>query len=211
MNSSTHSRSTLTVLTILTGLGAVMAANSLVLGSQLMVDSRPFSTVASTPVHLAYYCTLLVLLGVLAQVLPHLGSVAGSTGQRFPSSILALAGVGVFLDAGTRFAEAFVVPFIAARAPELLDTSPSSVLMGAMVTAWVVYLVGLVSLGIAAYRRRIFPRPAAVLLIVGGLSVPVVGPLSGLLIGPALAWGGNSARRRVASGPPAVSEVTVAV
>ena len=184
-----------TTLAVLIGIGVAMASNSALFGTQLMFDPRPFSEVASTPQHVTYYVVLLVLLAAFAQVLPRLCAVTGGTGRSFPDGVLVLLGVGVFFDAATRFGEAFMVPFLAAHAPELLDDTPSTVLMSAMVTSWVLYLIGLVTLGVVAYRRRIFPRPAAVLLMVGAVTVPVIGPLSGMLIGTALAWGGYAARR----------------
>jgi hypothetical protein len=198
-----------TSLTILSGVGIVMATNSLFLGTRLMFDGRPFSEVAATLPHLAYNVILLVALAVFSQVLPRLSGVTGAAGRTFPEPVLVLAGGGVFFDACTRFGEAFMVPFISRHAPELLDNTPSTLLMSAMVASWTAYLAGLVALGVTAYRRRIFPRPAAVLLCLGGLSVPAVGPLSGLLIGPALAWCGWAARRSAEEAVPAPKAVAV--
>jgi len=48
-----------------------------------------------------------------------------------------------------------------------------------------------------AYRRRVFPRAACVFLAVGAVSVPVLGPLSGILLGSAYAWVGFATARRI--------------
>lgn len=184
------------VLAVLTTIGVVLALNSLLLGTQLMFDPSPFSEVARTGTHLAYQATLLAALVALVQTLPRLHRVSGRSGQGFPSAVLLLAGVGVTLDACTRFAEAFMVPFIGRNAPELLDQSPGGALMTVMVSSWVASMIGLVAVAVTAYRRRIFPRPAAAVLAVGALVVPVIGPLSGMLVGTGLAWGGYAARRR---------------
>jgi hypothetical protein len=197
-------------LTILTAIGAVMALNSLLFGTQLIFDPSPFSEVARTGTHLAYQVTLLAGLVALAQTLPRLTRVVGRHGSGFPAAVLLFAGVGVTLDACTRFAEAFMVPFIGRNAPELLDQSPGGALMTVMVSAWMASMLGLVAVALVAYRRRIFPRPAAVVLAVGALVVPVVGPLSGILVGTGLAWGGYAARRRLEL-PPAPADAVPAV
>lgn len=192
-----------TTLLTLTAIGAVMAANSLLLGTRLMFGFAgvPFSEVALTGTHVAYNVVLVALLVAFAQVVPRLGQVTGPQGRGFPNPVLLVVCIGVMLDAATRFGEAFMVPFLGRHAPELLDSTPDRVLMSAMVACWIAYLVGLVTLGVVAFRRRIFPRPAAVLLVVGGLSVPAVGPLSGSLIGVALAWGGCAALRAAPAAP----------
>lgn len=184
------------VLTVLTTIGVVMTLNSLLFGTRLMFDPSPFSEVARTGTHLAYQVTLLAALVALAQTLPRMRRVSGRSRDGFPPAVLLFAGVGVTLDACTRFGEAFLVPFIGRNAPELLDHSPGGALMAVMVSCWVASMIGLVAVAVTAYRRRIFPRPAAAVLAVGALVVPVIGPLSGILVGTGLAWSGYAARRR---------------
>jgi hypothetical protein len=74
--------------------------------------------------------------------------------------------------------------------------------MTAMVAAWVVYDVGLVVLGVVAFRRRIFSRSAAVLVAVGGALIPLAGPFAVMVVGGGLAWAGASVVHRQLSRVP---------
>ena len=78
--------------------------------------------------------------------------------------------LGTLLVAGDWWFEAFVVPAIATQDPEILSGSPGwSVLAGAVTTS-AFFTIGWTLFGIAAFRTRVYGRPAAVLLIVGGLT-----------------------------------------
>ena len=178
--------------------GAVIATNSLAFGTQLFFDPSSFSEIGGSSTHRTYYVVLLLCVASLSLVLPRLTDVTGSTGRTLPGAVLTFVGLGVFFDGGTRFVEAFVVPYLADFAPELLNDTPASGLMYAMVTAWILYMASLVLLGVTAYRRRVFPRAACVLIIIGGASVPLLGPLSGILIGAGLTWSGIAAAGRPA-------------
>lgn len=182
-------------LTALTAVGAVMALNSLALGLPTFLNSAPFSEIAGSASHLGYQAVLLGCVLVLNLALPKLAGLAGETGRTLPAGLLTFAAAAAFLDGGTRFVEAFVTPFLADHAPALLDESPASALMYAMVAAWVLWSIALVAVGVTAYRRRVFARPACVLLAVGGVAIPAIGPLSGVLIGSALAWAGAARLR----------------
>jgi hypothetical protein len=175
--------------------GAVMAMNSALFGSRLMLDSRPFPEVAATDSQVVYHAVLLAVLVALIQTLPHLGALSGRDGRTFPRVLLVLVGIGMTLDAGTRVVEGFMVPSLADDAPHLLEAAPAPLLLTLMVSGWVVYALGLFALGAVAFARRIFPRPAAALVAVGALVIPVVGPFSGLVIGTGLAWAGLAAIR----------------
>lgn len=180
----------------LTTTGVVLAGNGLLLGSQLFLDSRDYSTVAVGTVHLAHYVVWTACLLALSQLYPRLGSLAGPDGRRLPEAVLVLAGVGAALDACTRFVSAFVTPYLAERAPVLVDQAPAAILLGPLLGAGVVAMIATAAVGIFAWRRRVFPRPAAVLLALGGVAIPAIGPLSTVLVGIALAWVGLSARTR---------------
>jgi hypothetical protein len=180
----------------LTALGLLMFAGAALLGSRLMLDSRPFSEIGGTTTQVAYNGLLLVLLVGLVLLLPAIGRLPGRDGRTLPRWTLGLVGAGAILDACTRFDQAFMVPFLADHAPQLLDENPASMLMAAMVAAWVVYDVGLVALGVLAFRRRIFSRSAAALVVVGGALIPLAGPFAVIVVGGGLAWAGASVLRR---------------
>lgn len=177
--------------------GVVIAANSLLFGTQLFFDPRPFSEVGGSFEQRGYHLLLLACLGVLAMTLPRLATVPGREGARLPATLTLAAGLAAFYDGGTRFVEAFVVPYLAQHAPALLDESPSSSLMIAMMTAWFLTMGTVLAIAVVAYRRRVFPRPACVLLAVAAISVPLIGPLAGVLLGSAYAWAGFATLRRI--------------
>jgi hypothetical protein len=81
--------------------------------------------------------------------------------------------LGTLMVAGDWWFEAFAIPKIATKAPEVLDLPPSgSVLVGAVATVGL-YTVGWTLFGFAALRARAFPRAAALLLLAGGLAGPL--------------------------------------
>jgi uncharacterized membrane protein (DUF485 family) len=81
-----------------------------------------------------------------------------------------VASLGTVLLAGDWWYETFVAPLIAAQAPELLRTAPGgSILIGATVT-FGSFAVGWVLFGIASFRAGVFPRGAAILMVLGGIT-----------------------------------------
>jgi hypothetical protein len=62
--------------------------------------------------------------------------------------------------------------------------------------AGVVAMVGLVWLGASGWRARAFPRTAVVLLVVGAVAIPAIGPVSNVLVGASLAWIAIASLRR---------------
>jgi hypothetical protein len=179
------------------GLGAIGAAlmgNGLLLGTQLFFDSRDYSQVATGGLHLAHYVVWTACLVALSQLYPRLGALRGRTGSVLPGTVLVLAGVGAALDACARFVSAFVTPYLAERQPGLVDSAPDAILLVPLLACGVVAMVGTAALGVSAWRRRVFPRPAAALLVVGGVAIPVLGPISNVLLGMALVWVSVTAR-----------------
>jgi hypothetical protein len=128
---------------------------------------------AATVVHTLTYG--LALLGMYALVLAitalyfHHQNALGRLGLLG----YATAVLGTVMVAGDWWFEAFAVPMIAERAPQVLAMSPTgSVLAGAIATAGP-YTVGWALFGLAAFRAGVFPRPAALLLIAGALLGPL--------------------------------------
>ncbi len=175
--------------------GAVLAANGALLGSQLLTDPRDYSEVAGGTLHLAHYVLWVLCLVTLTQLYPRLGGLPGSTGRAIPAWVLALAGAGAALDACARFVSAFVTPYLAAREPGLVDSPPEAVLLVPLLATGVLAMAATATLAVVGMRRRVFPRPAAVLLLLGGVAIPLLGPVSNVLLGLALVWIGSAARR----------------
>ena len=113
----------------------------------------------------------------------------------------ALAVPGLVITACVAYAEAFLLPVIAADTPEVFGWD------GPVVTSWAIrittglallWLVGLLLLGVALWRNGVVPRPVAATLIASTLAftvfagpfVPVLGPLSTLAFAGAYVWVG---------------------
>jgi hypothetical protein len=115
----------------------------------------------------AMYALLLALTGLYLRQADHAGRL-GLAGYL-------VAFLGTLLVAGDWWFESFIVPRIAATAPEVMTGAISgSLLVGAAAT-FGLFAIGWITFGIATFRANVYPRPAAALLIVGG----AVGVLAG--------------------------------
>jgi hypothetical protein len=138
---------------------------------------------------------------------------------------LGLAGFALFslgwaLQSGFVFAEVFILPPLAAAAPQFVDSflgivngSPGEMNIGAIVPAYnlvgLLYLLGGLLFGIATFRARVLPRWPAGLLAVTALLTPAAALLphqfqrfAAVPMGVALVWLGYalwSERREQAS------------
>jgi hypothetical protein len=142
-------------------------------------------TVNSLLTLLAVYLLLVGLVGLYARQ-----SGAGGT----PGLVGFLVAVlGTMLLAGAWWWEAFAVPYAAEQAPALVTATPAGRLLAGAVVSFGVFALGWVLFGLASVRARVFPRDAAILLIVGGvigLLIAVV-PGAGVPLALAVAWMGT--------------------
>ncbi len=143
-----------------------------------------FSAIAAT----ASYAieTWLFLLG---DVLVLFGLFGLYTRQSEAAGPLGLVGflvafLGTALLVGASWGDVFVVPILVDAAPELLDAGPPF----AYVLSLGIFAIGWVLFGVAALRARVYPRWAALLLIVGAVLSFLPLPLSTALFGVAVAW-----------------------
>lgn len=179
----------------LTLAGAALCALGVGLGPLMMFDSRPYSELSATPQHLVHYAVWTACLVALSQIYPRLAGLTGPHGRSVSMAAATAAGVGAALDACARFLLAFVNPYLSAHEPALLDTAPDAILLVPTLCAGVAAMVGVTWLGVSGWRAKVFPRPAVVLLVVGALAIPALGPLSNVLLGAALVWCGIAASR----------------
>ena len=110
---------------------------------------------------------------LLATVPLLVGLVALFAWQAEAFAALGLAGfflavVGTALAAGALWSQVFVVPRLAETAPEVADRGEGSVLAGFLLS-FLLFGVGWAVFGAATLRARVFPRWAAVLLILGAV------------------------------------------
>lgn len=130
-------------------------------------------------------------------------------GQSQAAGLLGLVGflvcfIGNVLVAGAVWEAAFVVPWLAWRAPEVLDEGPMGWLALGFVLSYALAGAGVILFGVATIKARVYPRAAAVLLIIGVLPVAVWNflslPLPDVLLGAAVAWLGLALFRRGGEG-----------
>jgi hypothetical protein len=153
--------------------------------------------------------TVLTLLGT---VLLLVGLVGLYVCQSEAAGLLGLVGflisfLGNALVAGAVWEATFVVPWLAWEAPELLDEGPTEWLALGFTLSYTLAGIGVILFGVATIRARVFPRVAAILLMIGVVPVAVWNfvplPLPDVLLGVAVAWlglalfrvGGEGARQ----------------
>jgi hypothetical protein len=78
---------------------------------------------------------------------------------------LLVAVLGTMLPAGAWWLEAFAVPYAVLKAPALV--APTGRLLAGRSVSFGVFALGWVLFGLASLRARVFPRDAAILLIIG--------------------------------------------
>jgi hypothetical protein len=103
-----------------------------------------------------------------------------------------VAVLGTMLLAGVWWWEAFAVPYAAEQAPALVAATPTGRLLAGRTMSFGVFALGWVLFGLASVRARVFPRDAAILLIIGGvigLWIAIV-PGAGAALTVAVAWMG---------------------
>ena len=109
----------------------------------------------------AMYALLLALTGLYA-------TQARAAGKLGLLGYL-VAFLGTLLVAGDWWFESFVVPQIAAQAPQILKSAPSGSLLAGAIATFGLFAFGWILFGFATLRARVFSRSGAVLMIMGGL------------------------------------------
>ena len=170
----------------LAGLAAVLSGASSVTGDllSLVVDLESAESAATAPYVFVF---LLYLLGTMLLLLGLVGLYAS---QSKAAGVLGLVGflvafLGTALVSGALWFELFITPSLATEAPELAEAELGLV---GFILSFLLVIIGWVLFGVATLRARIYPRWAAVLLIVGAVVSFVPIPLSGIVLSVAVAW-----------------------
>lgn len=156
-------------------------------------------TTSWTVLSATYLIGGLLLLVALVGLYAYQSEAAGALG--LVGFLVALVGTGLLV--GMMWTLAFVVPSAAIEAPAFLDAEQTAgpLDMGFMLSGIVVAL-GWALFGVATLRARVFPRIAAIVLIIGALLTVLPLPATTLVIDVAVAWLGLallSGQRRSAS------------
>ena len=153
------------------GLAAILAGVLLSVGAllSLATESENLSVSATTPSY-AFSSLLYLLGGVLL--------------------LIGLVGLlGTALAIGATWAELFVAPALAVEAPRVLDAEPTGMLALGFTLTFVVFLpLGWLLFGVASFRARIYPRAAAILLMVGAVIAGLPIPLTEIVLYVGVAW-----------------------
>ena len=156
-------------LGLVAGPAAVLALTLLVVGlvtaGEAGLDTSPLAVASSA-------LLLVALLGIGATALAVL--VRGrAEGRGMPGAGIAV--LGTVLVAGGGWAALFVLPGLAAEAPDVLESGLPSVVVG-YIASYVVFSIGWVWTGIALVRTRLVPTWLGVLVAVGGALAFVPAP-----------------------------------
>ncbi len=187
---------TLSNLVRIGGLAAVAAGALLLIADlwNLLLEifagsSENFSefavTTSWTVFSTAYLIGGLLLLVALVGLYSHQLEAAGTLG--LVGFFAALVGTGLLV--GMMWTLAFVVPSAAIEAPAFLDAEETAgpLDMGFMLSGIAVAL-GWALFGVATVRAQVFPRRAAIVLIIGALLTVLPLPATTLVIDVAVAW-----------------------
>jgi hypothetical protein len=114
---------------------------------------------------------VLALLAMFALLLALTGLYLRQAGAADTVGLIGflVALLGTVLVAGDWWFESFIAPQVAAVAPQVMTGAiTGSLLVGAAAT-FGLFAAGWIIFGIATFRANVYPRPAAVLLIIGGV------------------------------------------
>ena len=156
-------------LGIVAGPAALVALVLLVVG---MATEDEAALLTSPLVTASLGLLLVAMLGIGAAAVAALARLRDA-GRPVPG--VALAVIGTVLVAGGGWAGLFVLPALAAEAPEVLERGLQSVVVG-YIASYFVFAVGWLWTGIALIRARLVPTWLGVLVAVGGLVAFVPGP-----------------------------------
>jgi hypothetical protein len=128
------------------------------------------SVVHSLKYGLALFALYLLLLSLTGLYLRQ----AGAAGKLGLAGYL-VAFLGTLLLAGDWWFETFIVPRLAAVAPDVMTGAITGSMAAGAGATFGLFALGWALFGVASFRAGVYPRPAAALLIIGG----VVGILAG--------------------------------
>jgi hypothetical protein len=195
------------------GLAAVIGGGLFVVLSvaeSLLFPNQPYSEVAASG-------AWLIVQGayILAAILINLSLVGLYTRQAEEVGSLGLIAflvtfIGGMMAAGATWSEAFFGSWLAGATPELLDSDPAGVVVAGAVLSFVLFALGWFLFGLVSLRARLFPRGAAIVLMIGAVLFAVLGalelPFAGVAFGAGLAWMGYGLYSRTANQPRMMAE-----
>lgn len=179
-------------LAALAGGALFMIAESL---SLLLVRYSDYVESATTGTFVAQQ--MLFLLGTILLLGGLVGLYArqSETAGRLGLAGFLVAFMGTALLAGLFFVQAFFVPYLATEFPEVLNAGEQGLLAVGFGMTFIIFPAGWLLFGIATLRARVYPRAAAILLIIGTVFTFVPVPAATVVLDVAVAWLGLSLLR----------------
>jgi hypothetical protein len=173
------------------GLAALVGAVLLVTGDLMhfAFGSESYSQQATTAAFIVH--SLLLLLGGVLILLGLVGLHANQAEATGPLGLVGffVAFLGTALVVGVTWYEIFVAPYMAVAAPRVLDARPTGALALGFSLSFGIFALGWLLFGLDTLRAGVYPRAAAILLIIGAV-VFYLSPISasGILHSVAVAW-----------------------
>ncbi len=163
--------------------------------SEVATTSATF-TVQGVLILIVAMLLLVALVGIYASQAEAAG-VLGSVGF-----LIALIGTALFV--GAMWDSVFFIPALAQAEPAFLDSDPTFLEIAGGVLSQGLLVGGWIVFAVSTLRARVYPRAAAVLLLVGAVVGAIPLPLTTIVFGVALAWMGVSllTGTGAAAGPP---------
>ncbi len=181
-----------------------ISAVSLILGSLLAAGGTFVTAFNDTPLSPTWIPSFLALLG--GEMLILLGLPAWYARQANRVGIVGLLGFVLFFFAsllsgiGGSIIDLLVKPWLSQGAPSLLQTAPPLALLIFFLVGSVLSVLGVLLLGITILRAKVYPRGAAILLLIGTIAncltpfftqfQPYFGSTMLILISLSFAWFG---------------------
>jgi hypothetical protein len=156
------------------------------------------------------------LLSLVALLLVGLGLAGLYARQAQEAGTLGLIGFvvafgGTLMAFGMLWGEAFLGPFLAEKAPAVLDIEATGTMAAGSILSVMLYALGWLLFGLASLRARVLPRQAAVLLMVGAALFFVLAllelPLWTVVQSVAVAWMGYTLWSGAAGEPARMARV----
>lgn len=166
-------------LTALVATCATLALNGLVLGPMwLLTPTQLFSETAALPTFALSQRLSWLLMTVMIVLAP---AILGRGPRRTPPAwCVPLVQLALAAQAATNYTMAFVAPWLAQAEPSLLDV-PGGTFQVVTTAVWIGFIVAMVVLAVVLWRAG-HSRVACVLVAVGAVGIPGVGPIgSGIL------------------------------
>jgi hypothetical protein len=191
---------TLSALVRWSGLAALVGAVLLAIGD-LMHFAAGFgsysqqATTASFVIH-----SLLLLLGGVLILLELVGLYANQAEVTGPVGLVSflVAFLGTALVVGVTWNELFVASYMAVVAPRVLDAAPTGSLALGFSLSFGIFALGWLLFGLDTLRAGVYPRAAAILLIIGAVVFisHLYPPLGSCLARPWLGWASHYSLER---------------